>query len=385
MHVTCCQSKLRKGLAIAFHAISSRSTLPVLSNVLLTAKDDTLTLASTNLELGLVCTVEASIIEEGALTIPAKLFSEFIASLPEDGVTLKTTKETMTITSGRQHATIHGMSADEFPSIPLDQHGTPVILPAAIFKAMSEDVVIAASKDDARPVFTGVLAEITENTLTLAAADSFRLAVHSCALPADGHPCGSYLIPATTLSELGKLLTTTDGDVALYVTEKKTQLLFQTMHASLVTRLIDGQFPNYRQLFPKEIVTTATLDRAAFLSATKAAALFARESSNILRLSIAMDNAEETGISGDTKPVDGLLTLEASAEDVGQSTSTVPLTFDGPPITIIFNVSYLMEVLSILHEEQVQLQFTTNQATALLRPVGNEDYTYLIMPMHNVR
>lgn len=392
MHLTCRQSALRAGLAIVNHAIAKRSTLPVLSNILLTAKDGTLTLEATNLEIGMRCTVEASIAAEGALTIPAKLLTDLVNSLSEGDVTLTTDKTMLTLKAAHHTANLCGMAAEEFPLIPHASTDAPsVTLPAATFKSMITEVAFAASVDDARPVFTGVLVEVSEQELSLAAADSFRLAVSTMPLPAIGHPCGTFLVPASTLLELAKVLPAT-GYVTIQVTPQQNQVLFQTDTVTLVSRLIDGQFPNFRQLIPTTVDTRVLVHKADFQQATKSVALFARESSNILRLGVARDaippeEEDDPNISGqEPMPVPGTLTLQATAEDTGDSTSTLPITLeDGPDISIIVNVRYLSDVLAVLEAEEVELHFTTSTQPMVLHPHGRESYTYLIMPMHNVR
>lgn len=380
MKLTCKQQDLAKGLSTVSHAVSSRTTLPILSHILVATDGDGLRLSATNLEIGITCRVPATIQQEGTTTVPARLFTEFVNSLPAAGVELSLQTEThsLRVSGQRSHATIRGMDPAEFPSIPSADGGeTPVILDAAELRGMIAQTTFAAATDDARPVFTGVLARVRDNTLTFASADSFRLAVRSQTLPTDAAP-GDVLIPARTLNELGRILPT-EGTVQMVVTPNRNQVLFHGDGVDLVSNLIAGQFPNFDAILPKSHATRATLPTADFRQAAKTAALFARDSSNIVRLKI---EAGEGGIAP------GVVTLQATAEDVGDSTTTLEAAVDGKGIEIIFNVKYLTDVLAVIDTEQVALEVNTAQQPGVVKPVSggtSGEYVYVIMPMHNTR
>ncbi len=378
MKITCKQQELSRGLAVVSHAVSSRSTLPILSNILLATDQGRLKLAATNLEIGINCWVDVEIQEEGATTVPARLLTDFVNSLPQGAVDLMVPEDsnTLSIKGLRSSANIKGMDASEFPRIPSAEGGEPPVqIDAALLKEMIAEVAFAAAEDESRPVFTGVLAQVSNEKMTFAAADAFRLAVRIAPLPGDDQSRGDILIPAKTLIDLARILPS-EGSVEMIVTPNRSQVLFHTEHIDLVSRLIDGTFPNYRQIIPKEHTTRAVVETKEFADAVKTAALFARNSSNIARVKV---NASES----DLEP--GTLTIEATAEDLGDNVSTINAAVDGPDVQIIFNVRYLVDVLSVIGTPEVALELNASTKPGVMRPVGSTDYTYVIMPMHTNR
>src|SRR5438034_11075012 len=374
--ITCKQQDLSRGLTTVSHAVSNRSTLPILANILLATDNDRLKLSATNLEIGINCWVDCQIHEEGSTTVPAKLFTDFVNSLSQTTVDITVPEDSnkMNIKSEDSSSNIKGMDASEFPLIPSAEGGEPpVILEASTLKEMIDEVVIAASEDESRPVFTGVLVQVGNEQVTFAAADAFRLAVRSTPLPGDDTVHGDILIPARTLKELARILPS-EGAVQMIVTPNRSQVLFHTQNLDLVSRLIDGTFPNFRQIIPKEHSTRAVVETKQFAEAIKRAALFARDSSNITRVKI--NPGENDGLEP------GSITVEATAEDLGDNTSTINAAVDGPELQIIFNVKYLADVLTIIGTPEVALEANAATKPGVIRPVGADDYTYWIMPMH---
>ncbi|HKF37479.1 MAG TPA: DNA polymerase III subunit beta [Ktedonobacteraceae bacterium] len=376
MKITCKQQDLSRGLSAVSHAVSSRSTLPILSNILLATDQGRLKLAATNLEIGINCWVDAQIHEEGTTTVPAKLLTDLVNSLPQAPVDISVAEDTnlLNIKSSGSTANIKGMDASEFPLIPSAEGGEPpVLLDAVLLKEMIAEVAFAAADDDSRPVFTGVQVQVNEEKITFAAADAFRLAVRVAPLPGDDHPRGDILVPARTLTELARILPA-EGPVEMIVTPNRSQVLFHTPQLDLVSRLIDGTFPNFRQIIPKEHATQARVVTKEFAEAVKRAALFARDSSNITRIKI--NPGENDGLEP------GAITVEATAEDLGDNTSTVNAAVDGPELQIIFNVKYLADVLAVIGTPEVILEANGATKPGVIKPAGENDYTYVIMPMH---
>jgi DNA polymerase III subunit beta len=374
--ITCKQQDLSRGLSAVSHAVSSRSTLPILSNILLATDQGRLKLAATNLEIGINCWVDAQIHEEGTTTVPAKLLTDFVSSLPPAPVDISVPEDSniLNVKSLGSNANIKGMDASEFPLIPSAEGGEPpVLLDAVLLKEMIAEVAFAAADDDSRPVFTGVLVQVSEEKITFAAADAFRLAVRIAPLPGIDHPSGDILIPARTLTELARILPA-EGPVEMIVTPNRSQVLFHTPQLDLVSRLIDGTFPNYRQIIPKEHATRAVVETKQFAEDVKRAALFARDSSNITRVKI--NPGENDGLEP------GSVTIEATAEDLGDNTSTMNAAVDGPELQIIFNVKYLADVLAVIGTPEVALEANGPTKPGVIKPVGASDYTYVIMPMH---
>ncbi len=377
MKITCKQQDLSRGLSVVNHAVSSRSTLPILANILLTTDHGRLKLSATNLEIGINCWIDAEILEDGSTTVPAKTFSDLVGSLRQNQVELSVPEEEQTINIKCQgtHSTIKGMDPSEFPQIPSAEGSElPVTLDTKQLKEMIEQVAFAAADDDSRPVFTGVHVEFANEQVTFAAADAFRLAVRATALPADEQAHDNILIPAKTLNELARILPS-EGAIQMIVTPNRSQVLFHSDNVDLVSRLIEGTFPNFRQIIPKEHSTRAVIETKEFAAAVKTVVPFARDSSNIARVKV----------SGGSEGEPGTLTIEATAEDIGSLVSTINAAVDGPEQQIIFNVKYLSDVLAVLDTPEVALEVTSAARPGVIKPVGPADYTYVIMPMSTNR
>ena len=379
MKVLCTQQNLSRGLSIVGHAISSKSTLPILANILLSTEQGRLKLSATNLEIGIRCWIDAGIYEEGTTTVPAKLMTDLVNSLPQQAsVDLTMPDETYTIRveSQRSNASIKGMDPSEFPLLPgAEGSETPILLDAKLLKEMIEQVAFAAADDDSRPVFTGVQVEVGNEKITFAAADAFRLAIREAPLPGHDESYGTVLIPARTLTELARILPG-EGTVHMIVTPNRSQVLFHCdNNIDLVSRLIEATFPAVRGVIPKEHTTRAVVETKEFAAAVKSVAPFARDSSNITRVKLT-NNSDS-----------GSLTIEATAEDVGSNISTIAASIEGPDQQIIFNVKYLADVLSVLNTPEVAVELTTTARPGVIKPVGDlgDCYTYIIMPMSTTR
>jgi len=372
--ITCKQQDLSRGLSVVGHAVSSRSTLPILVNILLSTEQGRLKLSATNLEIGINCWIDAEIHEEGTTTVPAKRFADYVNSLPQAPIDLSGDEgHTMNIKSGRATAEVKGMDPSEYPQIPTAEGGeTPIIIEASLLKAMIDEVAFTAAEDDSRPVFTGVYVQVANEKITFAAADSFRLAVRTAPLAGHDETHEPVLIPAKTLTELARILPA-EGAVQIIVTPNRSQVLFHTDNVDLVSRLIEGTFPNFWGIIPKEHTTRAVVETKVFAAAVKSVMPFARDSSNIARIKIS------GGGSDGLEP--GSLTIEATAEDIGATVNTINSAVDGPEQQVIFNVKYLSDVLSVLDTPEVALEVTSPARPGVVKPVGSTDYTYIIMPM----
>ncbi|MEO8971279.1 MAG: DNA polymerase III subunit beta, partial [Ktedonobacteraceae bacterium] len=304
-----------------------------------------------------------------------KLIADFVGSLSPSlvEITVPEDSSTLTVKSEDSEAKIKGMDSSEFPLIPT-REGTesPVTMSAALLKEMIAEVAFAAADDESRPVFTGVLVQVGEKSITFAAADAFRLAVRKAPLRDFEGKQEDILIPARTLSELARILPS-EGDVEMVVTPNRSQVLFHTDQIDLVSRLIEGNFPNYNQIIPKETTTRAVISSKDFAGRIKLASLFARDSSNITRLKI--NDKDES------------LTIEATAEDLGNNVSTLSAKVDGPEQQIIFNVKYLSDVMAVIGTAEVAIEVSAATKPGMIKPVGliEGDYTYVIMPMHTNR
>ena len=362
------QENLARGLSVVSRAVSSRSTLPVLANVLLKTEDAGLKLTATNLEIGITYWVPGKIDEDGATTVPAKLLTDLVNSLPAgDRVDLEVTAgDTLHVKAGRFQTHIKGIDAEEFPAIQTaGDRPTTRIAQNVLRRALSE-VAFAAASDEARPILTGVLAKFEGDQLTLAAADNYRIAVKTVPI-LDAVPETSVVIPARALNELARVLADVDDPVEVVLAAARNQVLFHLDGVDLVSRLIDGQFPNYQQVMPQTHATRAVLDREELLRAVRPAALIAHESANIVKLQVSSDG--EAGI-----------TVSANAE-VGDHVGQVEAAVEGDGTTIAFNARYLNDVLSNVTAEQFAIELNGPLSPGVFRPIGDEQYVHVVMPV----
>ncbi len=362
------QENLARGLSIVSRAVSSRSTLPVLANVLLKTEDAGLKLTATNLEIGITYWVPGKIETDGATTVPAKLLTDLVNSLPAgDKIDLELTAgESLHLRSGRFETHIKGIDAEEFPAIQAaGERPTTRVAQDVLRKALNETTFAAAS-DEARPILTGVLARFEGNQLTLAAADNYRIAVKTIPI-LDAVPETSVVIPARALNELARVLSDTNDAVEIVLAGGRNQVLFHLEGVDLVSRLIDGQFPNYQQVVPKEHTTRAVLDREELLRAVRPAALIAHESANIVKFQVGGEG--EAGI-----------TVSANAE-VGDHVGQVEAAVEGNETTIAFNARYLADVLTNVDAEQFALELNGPLSPGVFKPVGDDSYVHVVMPV----
>jgi DNA polymerase-3 subunit beta len=362
------QENLARGLSVVSRAVSNRSTLPVLANVLLKTEDGGLKLTATNLEIGITYWVPGKIETDGATTVPAKLLTDLVNSLPAgDRVDLTLQAgDTLHLRCGRFETHVKGIDADEFPAIgAAGERPTTRIAQNALRRALAETVFAAAS-DEARPILTGVLARFEGDQLTLAAADNYRIAVKTMAI-LDPVPETSVVIPARALVELSRVLADVEDPVEVVLAGSRNQVLFHLDGIDLVSRLIDGQFPNYQQVVPQAHTTRAILDREELLRAVRPAALIAHESANIVKLQIAADG--EPGI-----------TVSASAE-VGDHVGQVEATVEGDGTTIAFNARYLADVLTNVSADQFALELNGPLSPGVFKPLGDDHYIHVVMPV----
>ncbi len=373
MRVSCLQDNLSKGLAIVGRAVATRTTLPITNNVLLATEESRLKLAATNLEIAVSCWIGAQVEEEGAITIPARLLTDFVNSLPPERIDFALSPKTRTLElkCARFEARISGHDVDEFPPIPHIGDGLMTKVEPELLATAIRQVVFAAATEESRPVLTGVDAEFEGEKLTLAAADGFRLAVHTLLLAQPVAARTAVIIPARSLAELNRLLGGQEEAVEITINPQRSQVLFRLQDVEMVSQLIQGTFPNYNQLIPQSYATKAVVDVSAFARATKTAAIFARDGSGIVRLVITP--GEELS--------PGRLTISARAEEVGDNVGEIDAIVDGEATKVAFNSKYLMDVLTILEEEQVALETTSPSSPGVFRPVGTGNYLYVVMPM----
>jgi len=373
MKLSVSQQQLAHGLGIVTRAVSPRSTLPVLGNILLATDEGRLRLSATNLELGITKWIGAQIQEEGSITIPARIFSDLVGALPGTTVdlTLNPRTQALNIHCGTSNFDIKGIDAQEFPPMPVPDLQNSVELNIADFKEMIQQVSFAASTDDARPILQGVMMEIGDNEMTLAATDGFRISVKKASLSNSVNSSVKVIIPARSLSELARIATNGDESISMVVPEGRGQVIFHLKDAELVSQLIDGKFPDYNAIIPRNFKTTTTLTTAEFQKACRQAEIIARESNNVIRLHI---QPQEEG--------PGIVEFSTQSEDRGSGEVVVEANIDGPDLLIAFNVSFLLNVLDVVATPNTILSTNADNTPGLLRPVGDDSFLHVIMPMH---
>ena len=373
MKLSCLQENLNRGLNIVGRAVATRTTLPITNNVLLATEESRLKLVATNLEMAVSCWIGAKVEEEGAITVPARLLTEFISSLPSDKIDISLSPRTKTLglKCARFEARISGVDAKDFPPIPKIEDGITTSVEVEALRQGISQVVFAAATEESRPVLTGVDAEFDGDLLTLAAADGFRLAVYKLPLLKSVSQKTEVIIPARTLAELNRLMADQEEAIEITVNPNKSQALFHLKNIELVSQLVQGAFPRYSQLIPQSYTTRAVVDVAQFLRASRTASIFARDGSGIVRLVVAP--------GGELKP--GKLTVSARSEEIGDDVGEIDAAVEGEEAKIAFNGKYLIDALSVLREEQVALETTNPSSPGVIRPVGVDNYIHVVMPM----
>ena len=369
MKVTVSPSSLSSCLNLVSRAVSPRSTLPVLGNVLLETTDKGLRITATNLDLAISATVEATVVEEGRTTVPARLLGEYVSSLAEAPCTIELDSKTqvLRVSCGVHKTNMHGISAVEFPPLPVADGDTTVEVDSALLQNAITQTAMAASSDEASPVLTGVLLQIDGDRLTLAATDRHRLAVKNLDVTVKGDGLGgaSVIVPARHLSEVARAVTPARPTVGISLSQQRNQVFFTIGDVEISSRLIEGNYPNYNQVIPSECTTTVSLHTADLLREAKTASVLAKDAANPVRMRIG----------------DGTLTLVAQTAEVGDDEAPLTATVKGDDVQIAFNARYVLDALAVLDSEDVQLSFNGSLSPGVIRPVGRDDYLCIIMPV----
>jgi len=374
MKINVLQENLAHALSIVTRAVSPRSTLPVLGNVLIATDEGRLRLSATNLELGITCWIGAKIEEEGSTTVPARTFSELVGTLSEREVEMSLNVRTLTLNvhSGASNTDLKCIDSQEFPPMPAPDLTDGISINVATFKDMIQHVAFAASTDEARPVLTGVLLKVDDGLISLSAADGFRLSKRNDQLIVPPSKTIQAVIPARALSELARIISDGEQDLIMVMPSGRGQVVFHLKDIELVSQLIEGSYPDLDQLIPKRFSTRTVLPTQSFLKACKQAEIFAREGSHIARINITSN--------GEMAP--GLVEISGQSEETGFNQTTVDATIEGQNQLIAFNVRFLREVLDVIKTPNVALETTSETSPGVIRPVGEDNFVHVIMPMH---
>ncbi len=381
MRLSCLQENLSRGLAIVGRAVATRTTLPITQNVLLATDQGMLKLSATNLEIAITTWIGAMVEEEGSITIPARLLTEFVASLPSERIDMAMTAQTKSVqlTCARAEARINGTDAEEFPPIPVVEEGLAAKIESQALKTAINQVVFAAATEESRPVLTGVKLELEGQQFTMAAADGFRLAVHRGQLVEPAEEPISIIIPARTLNELNRFLGDQDSPVEIMMTPAKGQVMFHLKGIEVVSQLIQGTFPSYSQLIPESYQTRTVFDLQDLLRAARSSAIFARDGSGIIRLQMLPGQEGSSDSSAEANT--GKVVISAKAEEIGDNLDEVDTIIEGEESKIAFNSKYLLDVLSVMEKGEIALETTTSSSPGVFRPISSDSYVHVVMPM----
>lgn len=366
MKLSVIQENLNKALGHATRIVGSRTSLPVLANVLISTEESRLKIAATNLEMAITHTIGCKVETTGSLSVPAKLLSEVVASLPNDKLQLVTTGDNLIIKTTNFNSQINGISAEEFPTIPpVKAIATLTINSTTLLEGLTQ-VVFASSPDESRPVLAGVIFIVKDNVLTLVATDSYRLA--ETKLDLKDTKDTNMIVPARTIHELIRVAG--DGVGEIEIKFSKTEAVFDVGDINIVSRLIDGKFPDYEQIIPTSTKIEVVADRSELLNIVKVASIFARESANTIKIDFK----------------DNTISISSSASSVGENKSSMDAKISGGSGEISINARYLIDVLTTLKSDMVAIGINDKLDPCVVRPIEKSkksNSTHIIMPLRS--
>ncbi|MBI4035670.1 DNA polymerase III subunit beta [Candidatus Daviesbacteria bacterium] len=368
MKFTILQQDLLPSLQAVARSVGIRSTLPVLDNIFLAIEDSgdkqrQLKIASTNLEIGVIKFLKVNAQMPGEITVPAKTLVELIASLGQNEVTLQSEGEILSVQSGKLKASINGISASEFPAIPLATDAS-INFPKEAFLTSSQ-ILFASAVDEGRPVLTGILTEMSDGKLDFVATDGFRLAHRQFSLP-KGEARFKSLIPKRTFEEVLRIMSEEDVEEVSISTSKNQNHIVFTLGSTVVSsRLIEGQFPAWSKIIPQKFIARAVLEKEELLKAIKLAAIFAKNEANIVVLTTNK----------------GLLKLESHTKELGSQENEIEGEVEGEQLQVAFNTKFLLDAVASSPTSQLMIEFSGPLSAALVKPVGVEGLEYIIMPV----
>lgn len=365
MKVTCSQKELSKALSIVSKAVKPNSTLPVLDNILIKTEGKKLYFSSTNLEIAIECSIEAQVKNEGSITVPARLFDSYISLLKDEQVELSVNNGTdFHVKTKSSETKMKGIKAEDFPAIPKVENEGTLQAEGGHFIAAISQVVFAASSGTSRPVLAGVYFKITAGNLTMVATDSYRLSERKLKLKKADTALEELIVPVQTMIEVSRIFEKNEDVIEIVLS--KNQVLFTQGAVKLTSRLVEGKFPDYTTIIPKQKTSRATMDLAEFALGIKRVSLFAKENSYNIRLEALKE---------------GKLLISSNATEVGEGKTEVEATIQGEDAVIALNAQFLLDFLNNVSESKVFFDVDTKLTPAVLRPQGKEDYLYLVMPL----
>lgn len=355
------QDNLNKALGNVARVATGRNALPILSNVLIKTIDNRVCVAATNLNIGITHYIGSKVATEGAITVPARLTQDFVSSLPKGVIDLKLDETKLHITTEKYNSTINGTLADEYPVMPVIKDGKSWIAKAQDLKKALAQVIISASGDDARPILTGIYLYTKNKELYAAATDSYRLSERKIMKL---NQEVDLLIPASSIQDLLRIIP--DDAEEMSITHDDQQVLFAVGDTELVTRLIEGNYPDYQKLIPKNFNSSATLAKADFINIAKVSSLFARESAGSITIELSQSPSK--------------VSIKAIASQLGENTAEADAEVEGEG-SITLNSRYVIDALNSIDDQQVTISFNGKLEPCVIRPAETTDYTHVIMPL----
>ena len=375
MKVSVSQENLARGLSIVNRAIENRPTMPVLGNVLLEAEEARLRLSTVNATLGMdiTCWIGAKVHTPGAITLPARTFADLVSNLSPEQVdlTLDSPTQTVNLRCGGTRANIKGIDADEFPPVQRNDGGD-LAMDGRVLKEMINQTVFAAATDDNRPILTGVQTRLEGNVITMTASDGYRLAVRTARLEQEFDPPVQMVIPGRALVEVARIIGDEDSEVLISLPSDRAQVMFHTKNVDIASQLLDGKFPDVTAIIPKTYSTATVVATSDLLRACQRAEIFARDSAYTGRIYVKPPQA--AGAPGE------VMVVSRSAER-GDNEGVLDANVEGESLDISFNIRYLIDVLRVIHSENVVLESNGSTNPGVIRPQGRDDFIHVIMPM----
>lgn len=375
MKIICLQENLSKGINTVSRLVSSKTQLPILSNILLKTEEGRLKITATNLETGINLWIGAKIEKEGSFTIPAKILSEFVNSLPKDKVTLELKGNLLNISCQSFSADINGLPASEFPEVPSLDGKISFVLEPEVLKRAINCVGFAAATDEGRPVLTGVLFNFKKEKIEIVATDGYRLSIKTIDNKNKKEEVfkEKIIVPARTMMEVARIIQEGTKEekekVQISLTKEGGQIIFHYQDTDLITRLIEGQFPAYEKIIPQENTTKIIVSTPELIQAVRVASIFARESANIVKFKIQ-------SINGGPK-----LKIMANAPQLGRNITELDIKKEGEDNKIAFNSRYLMDLLTNIGSEELIFEMGGSLNPGVFKPVGDDSYLHIIMPV----
>ncbi|MGL4738893.1 MAG: DNA polymerase III subunit beta [Cellulosilyticaceae bacterium] len=364
MHIYCKQELLLNSINTVLKACSTKTTMPILECILLRAHDDHITLVGNNLELGIESTIEAEVLVEGSIALEAKIFSEIIRKMPNDTVEISILENRMTnIICEKSKFTIAGQPGDDFPELPQVERTTGYNLPQLQLKDMIRQTIFSVAQEESRPILTGEMLQIKDGNFHMVSVDGYRISYRQMDLSIEnGH--AEVVVPGKTLGEISKILSGDEGEeVTLYFEDK--HILFDLGDSKVVSRLLEGEFLKYEQVFSSDYETKVMVDRRNFLMSIERAALISREGKkNPIKIQIDGDN----------------MIITSNAE-LGTAREEVAIELEGSELSIAFNPKYLIEALKSIDEDKVCINFISSLTPCIIHPLEGNHYKYLILPI----